>query len=141
MANKQRIEGPHNKIMPTTVGLPAWYRPLLLAISPRSSSQGLRALVDYALQNGAAQHLLGVADDVRDLESIAQLVIGCRTPVQQPPAPIEPQALCRLTGKPLDQLTKEEHRQLRLHLLGLAISDEDLYRLGQQLIARQEVSL
>jgi hypothetical protein len=93
MANKQRSKGPHNRIYTTSIGLPAWYRALLLAIDPKSNSRAMRILVNHALQSGAAERLLGIPTAILvdptspgspvNVETIATLVLGNRTPAQQ----------------------------------------------------------
>jgi hypothetical protein len=83
MANRQRIKGVHNKISAISVGLPAWYRPLLMAIDPTSNSRALRILVNHALQNGAAQRLLNLPEGMTDVEAIAAHVLAGQTLAQQ----------------------------------------------------------
>jgi hypothetical protein len=83
MKTRKTVKAAHNKAACYSISLPAWYRPLLMAIDPKSNSRALRILVTHALQNGAAQRLLNLPDGMTDLDAIAAQVMAGRTLAQQ----------------------------------------------------------
>lgn len=93
MTKRRKPKAPHDKSARYSHTLPEWYRALFHAINPRSSSKALRKLVSYALQNGAAEDLLGIPTAALvdptmpgspiNVDTIAALVLGSRTPAQQ----------------------------------------------------------
>jgi hypothetical protein len=83
MKTRKTAKAAHNKAACYSISLPAWYRPLLMAIDPKSNSRALRILVTHALQNGAAQRLLNLPDGLVDLEAIAAQVMAGRTLAQR----------------------------------------------------------
>ena len=83
MKTRKTAKAAHNKAACYSISLPAWYRPLLMAIDPKSNSRAMRILVTHAMQNGAAERLLNLPAGLIDMEAIAVQVMAGRTLAQQ----------------------------------------------------------